>query len=259
MSENQINLPFPDQENPGPTLEEQAAAIDAEQAETVETTEEAQSDSTERPDWLPSKFKTPEDLARSYQELEKKLGAQAQKQTEAVEETKAETATEMDSLIANAEQEYMDKGGELSDETYAEFEKRGVPRSVVDQVRDLRAAQAEQTRQSIINEFGGQEVVDQMSTFATTNYDAPMIERLNSMLQSNDVATVRMAMNQIRTDFQQSAPAVEPQRRVSGRGAPAAEGFRSQGEILEAINDPRYRNDDAYRADVERKIGLSKV
>ena len=56
MSENQINLPFPDQENPGPTLEEQAAAIDAEQAAAVETTEEAQGDSTERPDWLPSKF-----------------------------------------------------------------------------------------------------------------------------------------------------------------------------------------------------------
>jgi|DEB0MinimDraft_6_1074348.scaffolds.fasta_scaffold00079_10 hypothetical protein len=255
MSENQINLPFPDQENTGPTLEEQAAAIDAE-----ETTEaQAQDDTPERPDWLPQKFKTPEDMARSYAELEKKLGSNKQQQEEAVEQATQESATNMDGLISSAETEFLENGGELSDSTYEQFEKMGVPRAVVDQVRDMRVAQAEQTRQQIINEFGGQESVDAMSTFAARNYDDGMIERLNGMLASNDLATVRMAMNQIRSDFQAQAPAQDPTRRVSGRSLPAIEGFRSQAEIIEAINDPRYRNDNAYREDVERRIGMSNL
>ena len=33
--------------------------------------EEAQDNQSERPEWLPEKFKTPEDLAKSYSELEK--------------------------------------------------------------------------------------------------------------------------------------------------------------------------------------------
>ena len=39
--------------------------------------EEAPQDNqpSERPEWLPEKFKTPEDLAKSYSELEKKLSS----------------------------------------------------------------------------------------------------------------------------------------------------------------------------------------
>lgn len=259
MSDNQMNLAFPEQENAGPSLEEQAAAIDAQENQQ----DTPQDDTAARPDWLPQKFKTPEDLARSYTELEKKLGQNAKAQEEAVEqatETVAqETATNMDSLIANAETEFVEAGGALSDGTYEQFEAMGVPRAVVDQVRDMRLAQAEQTRQQIIGEFGGQDTVDAMSTFAASSYDDAMVSRLNGMLASNDVATVRMAMNQIKTDFQSQAPAQDPTRRVTGRSLPAIEGFRSQGEIIEAINDPRYRTDSAYREDVERRIGMSQV
>ena len=52
-------------------------------AETITITEEPtgpeapmaaeQDNSSDRPDWLPEKFTSPEDLAKSYAELEKKL------------------------------------------------------------------------------------------------------------------------------------------------------------------------------------------
>ena len=41
--------------------------------ETAEQQTQAESN-TQRPEWLPEKFKTPEDFAKSYTELEKKLG-----------------------------------------------------------------------------------------------------------------------------------------------------------------------------------------
>ena len=52
--------------------------VNQQQTETVETVpsqQEIQAGKTqaERPEWLPEKFKTPEDLAKSYSELEKKM------------------------------------------------------------------------------------------------------------------------------------------------------------------------------------------
>ncbi len=41
--------------------------------ETVPTPEQEAATQPERPEWLPEKFKTPEDLAKSYTELEKKV------------------------------------------------------------------------------------------------------------------------------------------------------------------------------------------
>jgi hypothetical protein len=37
--------------------------------------EESQDNSSVRPDWLPEKFTSPQDLAKSYAELEKKLSS----------------------------------------------------------------------------------------------------------------------------------------------------------------------------------------
>lgn len=60
---------------------EQTQAQDTQPNTTTENlleTAEAQptTDTAQRPDWLPEKFKTPEDFAKSYSELEKKIGTQ---------------------------------------------------------------------------------------------------------------------------------------------------------------------------------------
>lgn len=61
-------------------MSEQDTAADVAQADgrdfvTQEDVEQASAPTTERPEWLPEKFKTPEDLAKSYSELSQKLGA----------------------------------------------------------------------------------------------------------------------------------------------------------------------------------------
>jgi len=240
MTTEQLNLPMPDQEQAAPqSLEEQVAAMEA--AQNSEAAPEPAPSEPERPEWLPEKFKTPEDLAKSYSELEKKLGSREQ-------------SPQMDGLITSAEQEFMENGGELSEETIENFEKMGIPRAFVEQVRDMRVREAEQNRQAIINEFGGDEMVSQMQAWAGQSYDEPMIERLNDMLNSNDVTTVKMAMNQIRTDFASATGAQEPRQTVSGRGQAAPEGFRSTAEMVSAMQDPRYRKDPAFRQEVERKV-----
>ena len=53
--------------------------IDPESEEAVEAVPEEQ---TDRPEWLPEKFKNAEDMANAYSELEKKMGAGANNEQE---------------------------------------------------------------------------------------------------------------------------------------------------------------------------------
>lgn len=70
------------QEQPNTTTEEIVVTDNTTTSEsTQETTNEVnlfeskENENVDRPEWLPEKFKNPEDLGKSYTELEKKLGA----------------------------------------------------------------------------------------------------------------------------------------------------------------------------------------
>ena len=47
---------------------------------------------------------------------------------------------------------------------------------------------------------------------------------------------------------------------IQGRAArDSDDGFRSQAELVNAMNDPRYERDAAYRNDIMRKLELSDI
>ena len=49
-------------------------------------------------------------------------------------------------------------------------------------------------------------------------------------------------------------------RMLSGKGAPQqVDAFRSQAEVVQAMADPRYDNDPAYRNDVFEKLSRSNI
>ena len=53
-------------------------------AEATETTEAVET--SDRPEWLPEKYKTGEDLAKAYKQLESKLGAKDETLRKEIEE-----------------------------------------------------------------------------------------------------------------------------------------------------------------------------
>ena len=67
--------PVPTPVAPEPTAVAQPETTSPEVESEPSLFDEAESDAVERPEWLPEKFKSAEDLSKSYQELEKKLGA----------------------------------------------------------------------------------------------------------------------------------------------------------------------------------------
>ena len=46
---------------------------------------------------------------------------------------------------------------------------------------------------------------------------------------------------------------------IQGKPASAESTFRSQAELIQAMNDPRYENDPAYRQDIINKLDRSDL
>lgn len=77
-------------------MENEAAEVAAADGRDFVTEEDvAAAEAPARPDWLPEKFKTPEDLAKSYSELSTKLGAKDEEIRQSIiEEIQAEAFSE---------------------------------------------------------------------------------------------------------------------------------------------------------------------
>lgn len=248
----------------------------------------------DRPSWLPEKFTSPEALAKAYASLEAKLsGGGAPKEaptpapapTEAappaapkVTPEEAAKAAEQAGLpdpakLADADtqfllssrgldvgaisEEYLSAGG-LSADTYTKLEKAGLPRAFVDGWIEGREAQAEQHRQRLYGEVGGEAVFTQVQEWARANLRPAEIKAYNDAVSRGDVEMMALAVRGLHAKHL-AAVGSRPTL-IGGDASPAAaEGFGSQAELTAAMRDPRYRKDATYRAEVERKLSARPV
>lgn len=222
----------------------------------------------ERPAWLPEKFKTVEELAASYTELEKKIGG-----GEKPAEKPAATSTEIpkpDAARAQVEGAGLDfdavsaeftKDGKLSDATYETLAKGGINRAVADQYIAGQQALANQTRGQVFSAAGGEEAYTEIVSWAKDALDGADIDAYNAVMSSGNINSMKLAVEGLRARFTAangSAPKLVGGG--SGHGGQAqGDVFRSNAELTTAMKDPRYATDPAYRKDVADKLGRSSI
>ena len=212
------------------------------------TTEEQ---SSERPEWLPEKFNSLEDLAKAYSELEKKQSQGTDQ--DAVEQVVENAGLNMADLSAEFE-----KSGGLSDDSYTKLEQAGVPRSYVDAYIQGQQALTAQYQSTVFNEVGGQESYHKMIEWAGRNLDNKAIEAFNQSVNSGDQNQALLAVRGLHSQFTQSE-GNEPSLMSGGAGTDEGGVFRSTAEMVQAMSDPRYKNDPAYRAQVAKQLGRSGI
>ena len=95
-----------------------------------------------RPEWLPEKFNSPEDLANAYQNLEQKLSQGSQEADDVSSDENEEFLEEAERYVeakgldfGSLSAEYA-REGELSSESYQALEEAGIPKSFVDDFID---------------------------------------------------------------------------------------------------------------------------
>jgi len=245
-------------ENSGPSLEEEAKAQEAAQGEQqVDDTlpSEKQEADPDRPEWLPEKFKSPEDLAKAYSELESKLG-----KANTTEEAQGEAEEAMSNAGLDYEafaQEYSENGS-LSDEAYKALENAGIPQHIVDSYIAGLEAQSTMMRGEVLEAVGGEEAYTEMVDWAADNLDEGQIDAFNATLESGDVNQIKMAITALQAQYSQST-GNEPSRTVTGRAAGEGPVYESVAELTRDMGDPRYMEDPAFRSKVEAKLARSNI
>ena len=235
----------------------------------VEETKPTQS----KPEGLPEKFNSVDELVKSYSELEKKLGEQSQPTKESVDPvSKAETKQEqpksdldiatkaVDSAGLNMEtlSEEFAKDGKLADGSYQSLEKAGIPKEYVDRFIAGQQAIADQQSATVKNLVGGTEAYDSMSEWAGQNLTETEKQAYNTAVNSKDLEAVKLAVVGLKARYAQSTGS-EPQL-VEGKASPSGEqGFASWAQVTQAMSDPRYAKDPAYQAEVKNKLANSKI
>jgi len=240
----------------------------------VEQTNETQS-AQSKPEGLPEKFNSVEDLAKSYAELEKKLGGQSQETKEEVDpvakaQPKTETKTDNNKLdiaekavsdagldMSSLQQEYSEKG-ELDAKSYEALEKVGITKQYVDNYIAGQEAIANQQATEIKQTVGGEETYQEMVDWASKNMTEGEKQAYNKAVNSGDMDTVKLAVNALKGQYER-ANGVEPNL-VEGKAQPSQEqGFQSWAQVTEAMADPRYAKDMAYQNEVKNKLANSNL
>ena len=235
----------------------------------VEETKPTQS----KPEGLPEKFNSVDELVKSYSELEQKLGEQSQPTKESVDPvSKVEAKQEqpksdldiatkaVDSAGLNMEtlSEEFAKDGKLADGSYSSLEKAGIPKEYVDRFIAGQQAIADQQSATVKNLVGGTESYDSMSDWAGNNLSETEKQAYNTAVNSKDLEAVKLAVVGLKARYAQSTGS-EPTL-VEGKASPSAEqGFASWAQVTQAMSDPRYAKDPAYQAEVKSKLANSKI
>jgi len=238
--------------------------------ETVETPEEQQAEpqaeeTTERPEWLPEKFKSAEDMAQAYAELEKRMG-QGTKEVEETEQPEEEQtdddnkeeASDYNEAVVEASKEFFENDGKLSEDTYKKLEGIGLPRDLVDSYAAGQQALL-QSEEAQIKGVAG-DSYDAMAEWANEHLPQEEIDAFDEAVTSGTINQAKLAVQGLYARYQNATGATQPKLVQGAVSGSSTMPFKSMQELARAQSDPRYRSGDkAYHQEIDRRLAVSNI
>jgi len=228
----------------------------------------------EQENLLAGKYKSAQELEKAYVELQKKLGdnKEESEDTEKVsaEDDKSEEKSDLSdnaTLINSASDEYFKNGNKLSDETMAKFASLSSQdlinaymevQSNAEPSQQVQAELTESDINQIKNSAGGDAAYSNIINWAKSNLDQKQITAFDEVINTGSVQAIQLAVSGLKSEYN-NANGTEG-RMVTGKSAPQNKDvYRSQAELVRAMNDKRYDTDSAYRQDVIEKLERSDM
>jgi len=237
------------------------------------------------------KFNSPEELAKAYTELERKLGQGSKPDPaglsdEASPQTQGYTAEQAVQVYGQEAVEALaskgldladvmfkaDQGQDISEHYDTLAETFNVPRQVVENyVSKAQAAPAAQAAglteadtAQLKAMVGGEEGFQQLSSWAQQNLDPAELADYNAVVDSGNKQAISWALKAIQAKIAGVAAPAEP-KLISGGRPPAVEKFESKQQVLDAMNKRNekgqklYEVDEAYREKFMAILARSEV
>tara|TARA_B100000029_G_scaffold64742_1_gene57959 strand:+ start:1293 stop:2063 length:771 start_codon:yes stop_codon:yes gene_type:complete len=216
---------------------------------------------------LAGKYKNAEELESAYLELQKKLGSDDEAEIDTKQDEEEVEWSEGASLIADASQEYYSNDGKLSAETMQKFTEMSstdlvnafveIQNNNPDVGKAPAADLTDAEMNSIYNSAGGEAEYSRLTNWATKNLSENKLDAFNKIVNNGEALAIQMAVAGLRSEYENQEG--YEGRMLQGKAARTVDAFRSQAEVVAAMNDPRYERDEAYRQDVYDKLERSNV
>jgi len=199
--------------------------LNADEQESLALAEQMQG---EQQELFAGKFKDAQSLEQAYLELQKKLGEPKENVRNEEGDEEAEAGEEVETSEEAPEEE-------SSQETLTE-------------------AQA----QELFKMVGGEKAYQSMINWAGQNLSQEEIKMYDAVMGRGDPNAIFFAVQALSNKYTDAVG--NDGQLLTGRSTTEATNvFRSQAELVQAMSDPRYDSDPAYRQDVMRRLDNSNL
>jgi hypothetical protein len=256
-------------------LEVGSSLTDKQEADALEQYRRSELEANDHTQYA-GKFKSAEDLEKAYLELQKKLGQKEAGEVEddsapnddsapdsTPEEEQQSPVSKRVDFLKEASEEYYSNDNELKPETIQKL-KEMPSEELIEAYLELQknnpVAKAEplsdDAAKTIVDSVGGQDAYNDTLAWAADNLKPEEVAAYDNVVNSGNKDAIFFAVQALNQRYKDSV-GFEGQQ-ISGRAPKTTiKGFRSNAELANAISDPRYRNDPAYRYDIEQKLAAS--
>ena len=234
--------------------------LNADEQESLQIGEEMEQ---QQETMLAGKYKNAEELEAAYIELQKKLGSTDKEEPaqETEETTEEETEDEpVDSSLFDRLWE--ESKGDFNEDTLKEL-SGAKPEELAKMYLDYRSKQptgtlSEADAKSLKEYVGGDQAYTDMISWASSNLEEAEINMYDAVMEAGDRNAAFFAMQALAYKYNDNI-GVEGKLLQGKAPSNTTKGFKSQAEVVTAMQDPRYDRDPAYRQEVMAKLENSNV
>jgi hypothetical protein len=216
---------------------------------------------------LAGKYKNAEELEKAHIELQKKLGEKSEEvseEPEAKQEEKEEEPTESTENILD-ELWSKSKDNKLDQETFDRLSKMN-PVEIAKLAMQQRQASEKNTPREFTEKdveqihgfVGGSDNYNNMMAWAQQNVPEQEINMYDTVMDLGNPVAAYFAVQTLALKYQDQAG--RDGKMVTGKAPKStADTFKSQAEMIKAMEDDRYNDDPAYRQAIMEKLERSNI
>lgn len=210
---------------------------------------------------LAGKFKDAEALESAYLELQKKLGSSTEPESQDTPEPEPEVEPNFLDVLWNEQNEM----SEATQDKLSKMDAKDLAQMYLEYRNNVEESSSAQSAQftsediaSLQETAGGEKEYEAMLGWAKDNLTEQEIQMYDSVMDRGDPQSAFFAIQALRYRYIDSVGS--DGQMLTGRAASnTADVYRSQAELVEAMSDPRYESDPAYRSDVLTKLDRSDL
>ena len=154
--------------------------------------------------------------------------------------------------------EYAEKGS-LTEDSYKELSKQGLNKELVDGYIEGQKAIGDAHTQTVHDTVGGKEKYGDLITWAGKNLSETEQSTFNNLVEGGTLDEAKFAVQGLMMRSGTSFNPKQPELFEGTSDVTSSDAYGSVSQVTEAMQDPRYDKDPAYRKKVADKLARSTV